>query len=252
VPNNDARHATAVDAALHRESPVVDLSAAAAARAAAATVQLPGGGGKPIVPAMWTEAVLRKNIQNCPAAKLVWNQVMLANLAGDSPLPTEPVIMPTDPETGVGVGRVKTGNAVIQVSTTLSPCRATEVLVFESLNLIRKREADDIRKRARAGDLSRHDFIWSIEKIEFENVRKVLVVFDACRNAWGCGETSQHEVFRQADTFEKYKETLLRTFPAHPEGYGKEWDTFYKAAYDAKHPAAPAQPGQPAQPQPPR
>jgi hypothetical protein len=121
---------------------------------------------------------------------------------------------------------------VVRIKKDVDVCTATQLLIQELSNLSFKKEADTLATDAKAGKVSRQEYIKRIEENEFKGVNTVLQAFDTCKDIWDC-KGCVMENFRPAKgDFEKYLELLN---PEHKETYGKVWDKNYKEAYEERN-----------------
>lgn len=179
------------------------------------------GGDKAKAAPAWTADELKKMLDTCDGGLGIWAKAKKAN--GDN----DPKIVP-----GAG-GEMDINSGTITLDETKDKCFAVQQLVQELSNMSRAADVVKYTAEAAAGDLSREQYIKSIEKLEYETgVKNVLTAFDACKDKWGC-KTTPKEWARKAKNFDEYFTKLLSD--THKEHYGTWWDTHYKAAYDKKH-----------------
>jgi hypothetical protein len=172
----------------------------------------------------WTEDDLKKLLDACDGGVGIWAKAKKANKGKD------PQIKPRD----VRVPHTDSLTGEITLDRTVDKCTALQQLIHELSNLSSVAEINKIHESASAGDVSRDEFIKRIEKIEYEvGVKNVFTAFDVCKDKWLC-RTNIMEFARKAKDFEDYFKNFLKS--AHKEGYAKQWDDKFKAAYDRKHP----------------
>lgn len=180
-----------------------------------------GDGGKAKAAPAWTADDLKKMLDTCDGGLGLWAKAKKANNDKDPK-----IVLGTGGATDLSKGE-------IVLDQTLDKCNAVQQLIQELSNLSRKADLETIIASARAGDLSRDEFIKGIEKIEYETgVKNSLTAFDACKDKWPC-TTSRKEWARKAKDFDDYFKNFLSD--THKEHYGKWWDDNCKAAYDKKH-----------------
>jgi hypothetical protein len=181
----------------------------------------PGDEKKKTAPS-WTVADLKKMLDTCDGGLGIWAKAKRAN-------------RDTEPSVTLGSsGFVDDNTGEITIDQSLDKCNALQQLIQELSNLSRIADLRQANASARAGDLSREDYILTKERIEYETgVLNDLVAFDACKDQWPC-PTARKEWARRARDFQDYFDNFLSR--EHKEGYGTWWDTNARAAYERKHP----------------
>ena len=173
----------------------------------------------------WTVDDLKAMLQQCDGGLGVWDSAKRANGG------TDPVV-----NVAPNGGFVDANNNEITIDQALDKCNAVQQLIQELSNLSRMAELKATHASARAGDLSRDEFIRAIELIEYETgVKNDLVAFDACKDIWVC-PVARKEWARGVRDFEDYFQNYLSA--EHKGNYGTWWDDNCKSAYETKHPAA--------------
>jgi len=171
----------------------------------------------------WSVADLKAMLDKCDGGLGIWDKAKKANGNKDPSINVE-----------AGGGFVDAVNNKITLDETLDKCNAVQQLIQELSNLSRMADFHTLDNSAKAGDVSRDDYIRRTELIEYETgVKNDLIAFDACKDKWPC-PTARKEWARGKEFDDYFQNYLL---PEHKEGYGKWWDDNCKAAYDAKHAA---------------
>ena len=170
------------------------------------------------------------NVTKCCGSE-IFDEAKKANGGKDPTI----VIGPTS--AGFG-GETDTSTGTITVSDSLDKCQATQVALFELTNLAAKPKFDTIDSDASAGNLNREEYTKANARVEFEGLSKAAAVEDKCMDKWGCkGQPARHAWVRPAKDFDDfYDHYSTERYKNH---YRNSWDSTYKTAYDAKHPAPP-------------
>jgi hypothetical protein len=131
-----------------------------------------------------------------------------------------------------------TTTGTITINSASNKCTATESVYFELANMAAKPAFDKIDADAAAGNTSREDYAKANEKVEYDNMKKTQAATDKCKKKWGCdSHPFDFDAARPAKDFDDYYDHYLAE--SHKNHYRNFWDSTYKAAYDAKHPAPP-------------
>ena len=174
----------------------------------------------------WTVKSVTEAVKSCDGGSSA--KARTANGGKD---PTVVIGKSSEIESG---GSTDSSTGTITLDPGQSPGDAIETLNFEQLNLSRKADFDKVATDANNGDLSRHEYIKAIERIEYENVKESLKTYATCKKKWGM-KASGFEWARKYKSFDGYYKELSRH---HKEQYGRFWDKNYKSGYRKKHPPA--------------
>src|SRR5258705_9573300 len=124
----------------------------------------------------WTAADLKKMLDACDGRLGIWAKAKKANGGKDPQVTPRQSSSFTDSLTHE-----------ITLDERVDKCQAVQHVIHELSNLASVAEVDKIIASARAGDLSREDFITGIEKMEYEiGVKNTLNAFDGGKNKWLC------------------------------------------------------------------
>jgi hypothetical protein len=184
-------------------------------------------GGKAKALSLWTVDELKQMVKACDGGLDIWAKAKKANKDKD-PIIERGSIAPFLGLTYRGLGK-------ITLEAKLDKCGAAQVLIFELTNLSRKADFDEVDCAARAGELSRAEYIWRNERIERQaSLVNEIRAFGACKDKWGC-ELNQRVLDPRLLylDWDEYLAYLAATAASHLEHYGKYWDAHYKTAYTA-------------------
>jgi hypothetical protein len=122
---------------------------------------------------------------------------------------------------------MSSGKIVIEETET-NKCVAAESLVFELVNLSRKKDFDDMEAAATNGKISREEYTRKTERYEYENALAVLKTLDSCKGVWGCGGAASSSLafVKKAKNFDDYYKNFLDK--GHIERAASRWD-YYQA-----------------------
>lgn len=158
---------------------------------------------------------LKKKIEECDGGTNILAKAKKANGGKDPTIKVGTVASGFD-----GATNIKTGT--ITINEKDSKCNQIETLIFKLANLSRKKDFDKLDNDAKAGKVSRKDYIRGSEKIEYENMQTILKATDSCKEKWGCkNHTFSFEGFRGAKSFDDYYKNYLAK--SHKDFYGKWW-----------------------------
>lgn len=190
---------------------------------------------------VWTRDQLLDNLKKCDGGTDIYAKALKANGPKDIKI-----------EAGEAT-EVDLSLGIIFIKEDLNVCAATQSLIMELSNLSLKEDFLRVDSACSAGDLSRGQYIYDSEMIEYlGGVQNTIKAFKSCKEKWGCGTEKCRLSFGEPppgtsveDYFAQYYYEELSV--AHKEHYGKYWDTQCKTAYDKKpgHAKGPGRPGRP-------
>jgi hypothetical protein len=189
----------------------------------------------------WTQKQLLDNLKKCDGGTDIYAKAKAAN--GDK----NPTIVAGD-STDVDLT-----NGTITIKKNLDVCFATQYLIYELTNLSLKKEFLEVDAACKAGNLSRAQYIYDTERIEYlGGSQNVIKAFKSCQKAWGCENSVCVYFPTQPPPGKSYEENFGFVFyelitEEHKEYYGKMWDKRCQAAFDKKpgHAKGPGRPGRP-------
>ncbi len=174
-----------------------------------------------------TEDTIKKNLSTCDGGTNAWDKAKQA-------VGKDPNVKVAHTKLGTPAETEKDG-FTITINPTSNCCDATESLLFELHNVEYGPKFHTLFVDAAAGNVSRDDFAKSMERLEYEGLKRSWETFDKCKAKWGCGEDAESfaDSFKGAKDFDDYFKHYVD--PDHTEKYRTQWDELYKDAYQKKH-----------------
>jgi hypothetical protein len=171
---------------------------------------------------------IKSKFDTCDGGTNLWNDAKTT-------LGKDPTVQVGDVAGGFGANtNVTTG--VITIAPTTDCCSATAALFFELTNAKSSQRHLANAADAAAGNLSREDYTKKEAAVEYDGVKLLRDNFAKCKAKWGCSATATSGFENVSDDFDTYYNSQTERYKDY---YRNFWDSSYKAAYDAKHPATP-------------
>jgi hypothetical protein len=171
---------------------------------------------------------IKTKFDACDGGTNLWNDAK-TTLGKDPTVQVGPVPGGFEANTDVSTG-------LITIAPTTDCCNATASLFFELTNAKSSKRHLAIDADAAAGNLSRDDYAKKAAEVEYDGVKLLRDNFAKCKARWGCSAAATSGYENVSDNFDTYYTSQTEKYKDY---YRTGWDSSYKAAYDAKHPATP-------------
>jgi len=138
----------------------------------------------------------------------------------------------SDPRSPVAAWKSETNSVLIKCGND----HVTSGILFECTNAESRERHEKVDAEARAGNLSKKDYIKEKERIEYEGLEKHHSIAQACVKAghWPPAfDRFGHALANEWSTFEKYMADPEQV--KHAKVYDDWWDKACKGAYESKH-----------------